>query len=67
MYTRNNGAETLMVGMYVDDMIVTGTILDGVKEFKQKMMKEFFMTDLGLLTYYLCIEVDQKKYCIMLK
>ena len=31
------------------------------------MMKEFEMTNLGLLTYYLSIEVDQRKDCIMLK
>ena len=53
--------------MYVDDLIVTGTSVEGVKEFKQQMMKEFEMTDLGLLTYYLGIEVDQRKDCITLK
>ncbi|XP_022947837.1 uncharacterized protein LOC111451597 [Cucurbita moschata] len=31
------------------------------------MMKEFEMTNLRLLTYYLSIEVDQRKDCIMLK
>ena len=35
VYTRNNGAETLIVGVYVDDLIVTGTSVEGVKEFKQ--------------------------------
>ena len=31
------------------------------------MMTEFEMTDLGLLTYYLGIEVDQKAYYITVK
>ena len=67
VYTRNNEVETLIVGMYVDDLIVTGTSVEGVKEFKQQMMKESEITDIGLLTYYLGIEVDQRKDCIMLK
>ena len=53
--------------MYVDHVIVTGTSVEGAKEFKQQMMKEFEMIDLGLLTCYLGIEVDQRKDCIMLK
>ena len=64
MYTRNYGVETLIVGVYVDDLIVT---VEGEKEFKQQMMKEFKMTDLGLLMYYLGIEVDLRKEGIMLK
>ena len=67
MYTRNNEAETLIVGVYIDDLNVIGTSVEGIKEFKQQMMKEFEMIDIGLLTYYLGIEVDQKKDCIMLK
>ena len=67
IYTRNNETETLIVRVYVDDMIVTRTSVEGVKEFKQQMMKEFEMTDLRLFTYYLGIEVDQRKDCIMLK
>ena len=67
VYTRNSETETLIAGVYVDDLIVTGTSVEGIKEFKQQMMKEFEMTDLGLLMYYLGIQVDQRKDCIMLK
>ena len=35
VYTRNNGVETLIVGMYVDDLVITRTNVEGVKEFKQ--------------------------------
>ena len=65
--TKNNGAQTLIVGVYVDDLIVIDTRVKDIKEFKQQMMKEFEMTDLELLTYYLGIEMDQRKDCIMLK
>ena len=47
VYTRNNEAKTLIVGMYVDDLIFTGTSVEGVKEFNQQMMKEFEMIDLS--------------------
>ena len=57
MYTRNNGVEALIFYVYVDDLIVTSTSVEGVKEFKQQMMKEFEMTDLDILTCYLDIEV----------
>ena len=67
VYTRNDGIETIIVGVYVDDPIITGTSVKGIKEFKQQMIKEFEMTNLGLLTYYLGIEVGQMKDCIMVK
>ena len=67
VYTRNDGAEILIADVYVDDLIITGISVEGVKEFKQQMIKEFEMNDLELLTYYLGIEVDQSKDCIMLK
>ena len=43
MYTRNNETETLIVDMYIGDLIVTSTSVEAVKEFKQQMMKEFEM------------------------
>ena len=67
LHTRNNGVETFIIGVYVDDLMVTSTSVEGFKEFMQQMMKDFDMTDLELLTYYLGMEVDQRKYCIMLK
>ena len=33
--------------MYADDLIITCTSVEDIKEFKQKMMKEFKMIDLG--------------------
>ena len=39
--------------MYVDDLIVISTSVEDIKEFKHKMKKEFKMTNLRLLTYYL--------------
>ena len=46
--------------MYVDDLIITGSSEVTIGEFKKEMKKSFSMSDLGLLTYYLGIQVDQK-------
>jgi len=60
VYTRGEGANAVILGVYVDDLIVTGGNPNNVKTFKNEMMTEFEMIDLGLLSYYLGIEVDQR-------
>ncbi|KAL9257081.1 Copia protein-like protein [Drosera capensis] len=67
VYTRGAGSAALIVGVYVDDLIVIGGNSREVKLFKQQMMTEFERSDLGLLSYYLGIEVEQKKGQINLK
>jgi hypothetical protein len=61
VYTRGTGSAGLIVGVYVDDLIVTGENSSEITIFKQQMVGEFDMSDLGLLTYYLGIEVIQCK------
>ena len=48
------------MGMYVDDLIVTGSSTDAIKTFKVEMKKRFEMSDLGSLSFYLGLEV--RKY-----
>ncbi|KAF0924771.1 hypothetical protein E2562_014570 [Oryza meyeriana var. granulata] len=43
----------------MDDLIVTGQDFSAITEFKRQMMAQFEMSDLGLLHYYLDIEVAQ--------
>jgi hypothetical protein len=49
----------LVVGVYVDDLIITGSDRDNIRSFKEEMASVFKMSDLGLLHYYLGIEVKQ--------
>jgi len=49
----------LIVGVYVDDLIITSASGDDIVTFKQEMKMKFQMSDLGLLSYYLGIEVKQ--------
>jgi hypothetical protein len=48
-----------MVYLYVDDLIYTRTSKDMVAEFKDAMMKEFKMSDLGLMRYFISIQMKQ--------
>ncbi|KAL5211597.1 hypothetical protein ABZP36_022444 [Zizania latifolia] len=57
VYKRGGGATKLIVGVYVEDLIITGSSGDIIEEFKQDMQKLFKMSDLGLLSYYLGLEV----------
>lgn len=57
----------MIVGVYVDDLLVTGSCPNTVKMFKKDMSTKFEMSDLGLLTYYLGIEVNQHEEGVSLK
>lgn len=66
LYRKQVKEELLLVAVYVDDLLVTGTDRVMIVEFKGEMSKIFEMSDLGLLTYYLGIEVIQHKNGITL-
>ena len=57
MYTLRGKEDRLLVGVYVDDLIITGSNTEGIEEFKSSMKTKFEMTDFGLLNSYLGIEV----------
>ena len=45
--------------MYVDDVLITGSNTRHTEDFKQEMMQAFEMTDLGLMSYFLGMEIKQ--------
>lgn len=53
------------MSLYVDDLLVTGNNVRLIKEFMEEMMQVFEMTDLGLMAYFLGLEIKQSK-CEML-
>ena len=59
MYWRGTGRAVLLVGVYVDDLIIAGADAEEVEKFKAAMKQRFDMSDLGLLSFYLGIEVRQ--------
>lgn len=66
LYVRKTETDLLMVCLYVDDLIYAGTNEAMVKSFKATMMKEYEMTDLGLMKYFLGIQVKQSKWLIFI-
>lgn len=67
VYIRQDKEESLIVGVYVDDLLINGTSFSVIEEFKEQMNRNFEMSDMGRLSYYLGIEVKQGDVCIELK
>lgn len=61
LYIKNKNKDVLIVYLYVDDLIFTRSNPLIFVEFKEAMTKEFEMTDIGLMAYYLGIEVNQRE------
>ena len=61
VYSRKKNLNLLTIGVYVNDLIVTGSYDDDITNFKEKMNKEFEMSDWGMLAYYLGLEVTLNK------
>jgi hypothetical protein len=55
------GDQIIIVSLYVDDLIFTGNDQKLFDNFKISMEKNFAMTDLGRMRYFLGIEVKQTK------
>jgi hypothetical protein len=66
IYRRGNGENALLVGVYVDDLVITDTKDAEVAAFKEEMKATFQMSDLGHLSY-LGIEVHQSDSVITLR
>ena len=59
IYIKSNVNDMIIVCLYVDDLIYTSSSDLLVEEFREAMIIEFEMTSLGLLHYFLGIEVTQ--------
>jgi hypothetical protein len=57
IYRWGNGGNVLLVGIYVDDLVITSTKDTEVTAFKEEVKATFQMSDLGPLSFYLGIEV----------
>ena len=65
LYYKVDDGNPVMLLLYVDDLFVTGT--DGlIADTKRKLAAEFEMNDLGMMHYFLGMEVWQSKDGIFL-
>jgi len=61
LYVKKENGSIIIVCLYVDDLLFTGNDVKMMQKFKQDMMQAYEMSDLGLLNYFLGIEVSQVK------
>ncbi|GJX50519.1 ribonuclease H-like domain-containing protein [Tanacetum coccineum] len=75
LYTKHRTGMFIALLVYVDDIVITGSDIDGINEYKLFLSTKFLIKDLGSLKYFLGIEVidndlglcmTQKKYCMEL-
>lgn len=65
-YAHNERKTRLLVGIYVDDLVITGSDEEEIKKFRKQMLYLFSMNYLSLLSYYLGIKFAQSKAGITL-
>lgn len=75
MFIYMSGSKMILLLLYVDDLILTGSFSELLQSFIFVLSKELSMKDLGDLNYFLCIEcqittntllLSQKKYALHL-
>jgi hypothetical protein len=67
IYRRGIRGNTLLVGVYINDLVITSTKDAEMTTFKEEMKGTFRMSNLGPLSFYLGIEVHQGDSGIMLR
>ena len=61
LYIKKVDDEILVVSPYVDDLLVTRSSKKLIDKFKEEMKDAFEMTDLGRMTFFLGMQVQQKQ------
>ena len=60
LYVKKVDNDILVVSLYVDDLFVTGSHDEFIDKFKERVKDAFEMTDLGKMTFFLGMQVQQK-------
>jgi hypothetical protein len=66
VYTKKVGSHLIILVLYVDDLILTGSDSKILNHVKTSLKKKFEMTDLGFLHYFLGLQVLQTNEGIFL-
>ena len=56
----------IVIGIFVDDLLVTGNSVAEITAVREKMNERFILTDQGRLEYYLGVEISRLDENILL-
>jgi hypothetical protein len=57
LYVLDTNEDTLIVDVYVNDLLITSNHIDLILRLKHQLVDSFDMTDLGTLHYFLGLQV----------
>jgi len=67
VYVKPDASEgVIILCLYVDDLLITGNCEKNISKFKGELMKEFEMSDLGIMKYFLGIEFQRTKLGLLM-
>ena len=66
VFYRNSSSGIMLLVVYVDDIVITGSDSKGISSLKSFLQSQFHTKGLGMVRYFLVIEVLQSKHEIFL-
>ncbi|KAI3815734.1 hypothetical protein L1987_15414 [Smallanthus sonchifolius] len=61
LFKQKDGGDTILVKIYVDDIIFGSTNPRLCKEFEEVMCSNFEMSSMGVMKFFLVLQVDQSE------
>ena len=62
LFLRRTDKGTILLLLYMDNMIITGDDLSDIQELKDFLIQQFKMKDLGHLSYFLDLKITHSTY-----
>ena len=66
VFYRNSGSGIILLVVYVNDIFITESDSKGISSLKSFLQSQFYTKNLGMLRYFLGIEVMRSKHGIFL-
>ena len=62
VFYRNSSSGIILLVVYIDNIIITGSDFKGISSLKSFLQSQFHTKDLGMLRYFLGVEVMRSKH-----